>query len=124
MDLTRQIWWIYPENVPRNNGHPAPFPELLPARLTKMYSFAAVPEAGFDGDVILDPFGGYGTTALAAKTLGRRYISIDISKEFTERAVHNLAQRTEHRGFDVMLRRLSDADLNQPTQAQFETEPE
>ena len=110
--------------MPRSNGHPAPFPELLPARLVKMYSFAAVSEVGFEGDVVLDPFGGYGTTALAAKTLGRRYISIDISKQFTEQAAHNLSQRTEHRGFDVMLRRLSDADRNLPVQVKLEAEPE
>ena len=117
IDLTRQIWWIYPENVARSNGHPAPFPELLPARLIKMFSFGAVPEAEYNGDVVLDPFGGFGTTAIAAKTLGRQYISIDVSPAFTQQAVHNVSLRTENRAYDVKLRRLSDADRNNPIQA-------
>ena len=117
MDLTRQIWWIYPENVARNTGHPAPFPELLPARLIKMFSFGATPEAEFGGDIVLDPFGGFGTTAVAAKTLGRQYISIDVSSEFTKQALHNVSLRPENRNYDVKLRRLSDADRNKPTQS-------
>ena len=36
IDLTRQIWWIYPDDVTRNGHHPAPFPELLPMRLIKI----------------------------------------------------------------------------------------
>ncbi|MCZ7584900.1 MAG: site-specific DNA-methyltransferase [Deltaproteobacteria bacterium] len=64
MDLTRQIWWMYPENVPRLEGHPAPFPEALPNRLIAMYSFAAVPEEGFAGDIILDPLAGRERRAL------------------------------------------------------------
>ncbi|MFH1141039.1 MAG: site-specific DNA-methyltransferase, partial [Chloroflexota bacterium] len=64
LDLTRQIWWIYPEDVTRNGHHPAPFPELLPIRLIKMYSFGSLMNQGFAGDIILDPFGGIGTTAL------------------------------------------------------------
>ena len=123
IDLTRQIWWMYPENVSRNGGHPAPFPELLPARLIKMFSFGATPEVGFDGDVVLDPFGGFGTTALAAKTLGRQYISIDVSAEFTRKAAHNVTLRAENRTYDVKLRRLSDADRNQPVQSQFGDSP-
>ena len=119
LDLTRQIWWIYPEDVSRTGRHPTPFPELLPARLIKMFSFGAVPEVGFEGDVILDPFGGVGTTALAAKTLGRRYISVDVSTEFTSRAAQDVALRSENRALDVKLRRLSDADRNRPVQYQL-----
>ena len=123
MDLTRQIWWIYPENVARSNGHPAPFPELLPARLIRMFSFGATPEAGFAGDIVLDPFGGFGTTAVAAKTLGRQYISIDISPSFTEQAIHNVSLRAENRNYDVKLRRLSDADRNMPIQSDLTNFP-
>ncbi len=114
LDLTRQIWWIYPEDVTRNGHHPAPFPELLPMRLIRMYSFGSFVNKDFPGDVVLDPFGGIGTTALAAKTLGRRYISIDISPKYTEMAVHRVASRQENRRYDIKLRKLADADKHAP----------
>jgi DNA modification methylase len=82
MDLTQQIWWMYPENIPRLEGHPAPFPEALPNRLIAMYTFRDVPEADFPGDLVLDPLVGSGTTCLAAKRLGRRYIGIDLNPDF------------------------------------------
>lgn len=110
IDLTRQVWWMYPEDVSRSGDHPAPFPELLPLRLIRMYSFASVSEAGFDGDVVLDPFGGTGTTAVAAKTLGRRFISIDISSAYTSLAKTRVASRQEYRDYDIKLRRLADSD--------------
>jgi DNA modification methylase len=112
LDLTRQIWWIYPENVARNGIHLAPFPELLPARFIRMYTFGAVEECGFEGDIVLDPFGGIGTTAVAAKTLGRQYISIDISQEFTLLARERVFHREKNPTYDIKLRRLADADRN------------
>ncbi len=82
MDLTQQIWWMYPENIPRIEGHPAPFPEALPNRLIAMYTFRSVPEAGFPGDIVLDPLCGSGTTGVAARRLGRRFVEIDLNPEF------------------------------------------
>jgi DNA modification methylase len=82
MDLTQQIWWMYPENVPRLEGHPAPFPEALPNRLIAMYTFRAVPEADFPGDIVLDPLCGSGTTCVAARRLGRRFIGVDLNPAF------------------------------------------
>jgi len=82
MDLTQQIWWIYPENIPRLEGHPAPFPEALPNRLIAMYTFRAVPAVDFPGDIVLDPFVGSGTTCVAARRLGRRFIGIDLNPDF------------------------------------------
>ena len=110
IDLTRQVWWMYPEDVSRSGDHPAPFPELLPMRLIRLYSFASVPEAGFIGDIVLDPFGGIGTTAVAAKSLGRRFISVDISPEYTDVALSRVRSRQEYRDFDIKLRRLADSD--------------
>jgi DNA modification methylase len=86
MDLTSQIWWMYPDNIPRLEGHPAPFPEALPNRLIAMYSFRGVPEAGFPGDLILDPLCGSGTTCAAARRLGRRFVGIDLNPAFCEYA--------------------------------------
>lgn len=116
MDLTRQVWWMYPEDVARNGVHIAPFPELLPARLVRMYTFGGVPESDFLGDVVLDPFGGIGTTAAVAKILGRRYISVDISPTFTEIAQTRVARAVENRRYDIMLRRLADSDRNLASQ--------
>ena len=90
MELIKQIWWMYPENVKRSSGHPAPFPIALPNRLLHMYSFPSVESEGFAGDIVLDPFNGWGTTCVAAKCAGRRFVGIDLSPEFCTTA----AQRT------------------------------
>ena len=83
MDLARQIWQLYPEDVKRVN-HPAPFPISLPNRLIAMYTFARSSDGGrsFKGDMVLDPFCGAGATCVAAKSLGRNYIGINLSAEF------------------------------------------
>lgn len=91
MDLTRQIWWMYPDNIPRREGHPAPFPEALPNRLIAMYSFAAARDHGFAGDIILDPFSGSGTTCVAARRLGRRFVGIDYQPDFCRAACERIA---------------------------------
>jgi len=92
MDLTQQIWWMYPDNIPRRDGHPAPFPEALPNRLIAMYTFGAAQDAGFSGDLVLDPFAGSGTTCVAARRLGRRYVGIELNPEFCSMAQHRLAR--------------------------------
>ncbi len=91
MDLTQQIWWMYPENIPRLEGHPAPFPEALPNRLIAMYTFRAAPEFGFSGDIVLDPFAGSGTTCVAARRLGRRFVGIDLNPHFCAYAQERIA---------------------------------
>jgi len=90
MDLTRQVWWMYPDNIPRQDGHPAPFPEALPNRLIAMYTFRAVPELGFPGDIVLDPFAGSGTTCVAARRLARRFIGIELNQDFCHLAQHRI----------------------------------
>jgi len=84
LDLTQQVWFIYPEDVSRSKGHPAPFPEKLPARLIRLYTFGAYSD--YPGDIVLDPFCGSGTTAVAAKIMKRRYIGFDISEEYIKYA--------------------------------------
>ena len=91
MDLTQQIWWMYPENVPRLSGHPAPFPEALPNRLIAMYTFRDAAELGFAGDIVLDPFLGSGTTAVAARRMGRRFVGIDLNPAFCAHAERRIA---------------------------------
>jgi len=58
----------------KQDKHLAMFPEELPKRLIKMFSFA--------GDIVLDPFLGSGTTSLAARNLGRNSIGYEINKDF------------------------------------------
>jgi len=58
----------------RQNGHIAMFPEELPKRLIKMFSFV--------GETVLDPFAGSGTTALAAKNTDRNSVGFEINPEF------------------------------------------
>lgn len=58
----------------RQDKHLAMFPEELPKRLIRMFSFV--------GDTVLDPFLGSGTTSLAAKNLSRNSVGYEINKEF------------------------------------------
>jgi DNA modification methylase len=63
-------------NIPgeKQNGHLAMFPEEIPRRLIKMFSFV--------GDTVLDPFLGSGTTSLAAKNLERNSTGYEINPDF------------------------------------------
>lgn len=63
-----------------NNPHPAPFPVALINRIISSTS----------AQLILDPFMGSGTTAVAAKQLGRNYIGFEISKEYCEMAINRV----------------------------------
>ena len=89
-NLSMQIWPMYPEDVKRTGGHPAPFPTVLPQRLAMMYSFAEAPAAGFGGDLVLDMFNGTGATTLAARATGRRWLGIDLNPDFCEYAENRL----------------------------------
>jgi site-specific DNA-methyltransferase (adenine-specific) len=66
----------------RQNEHIAMFPEELPIRIIRMFSFKEVPEMGFKGDIVLDPFLGSGTTMKVAKELGRNSIGIELNPKF------------------------------------------
>ncbi len=76
------VWEITQQ---KRSWHPAPFPLELATRCVKSTS----------GDWILDPFIGSGTTALAAQKLGKKYIGIDISKEYCKKAKDRLKNSTE-----------------------------
>jgi modification methylase len=82
LDLTQQVWFMYPEDVKRGGDHPAPFPEKLVARLIRLYCYGAA--AHFPGEIVLDPFAGTGTTCAVAKSMGRRYVGIDINPAYVE----------------------------------------
>lgn len=69
------------------NGHGAEFPTALPGRCIALTSQP--------GDLVLDPFTGSGTTALAAKELGRRFVGFDISEKYIDLATMRLAASSE-----------------------------
>lgn len=79
-------WAIAPEKDMAKYGHPAMFPEELAKRVIKLFSYK--------NDVILDPFNGVGTTTAVAKKLGRKFLGIDISKEYCEKALDRVNQIT------------------------------
>jgi DNA modification methylase len=70
--------WSFPAESATKIGHPAPFPVELPLRLVKLYTF--------EGEVVLDPFMGSGTTAIAALQTNRYYVGYDIEANYVELA--------------------------------------
>ena len=88
MEATVDVWEIPPERASRVD-HPAPFPVALPERLIHMNSYA--------GDLVLDPFVGSGTTAVAAVRTGRHYIGYDTDAGYIEAARRRLDRRTTRR---------------------------
>ncbi len=85
-NLTMQVWPVYPADVQRYGGHPAPFPIVLPLRLIMMYTFKQCHDIGFQGDIVLDMFNGTGATCIAARALERNWIGIDLHPGYCETA--------------------------------------
>jgi site-specific DNA-methyltransferase (adenine-specific) len=73
MEATLDVWSLRPESAKRVN-HPAPFPVELPERFIRLYTYA--------GDVVLDPFIGSGTTAVAAIRNDRRFVGYEAEPEY------------------------------------------
>lgn len=82
LEATIDVWEIPAESATRV-GHPAPFPVELPLRLIELYTYR--------GDLVLDPFVGSGTTALAAVQSGRHYVGFDTEPGYLEIARRRLA---------------------------------
>jgi DNA modification methylase len=81
LSFTKSVW-TFPAESARAVGHPAPFPEELPRRLIQLYTF--------EGDVVLDPFCGSGTTCVAAKNTGRHFLGYEINAEYVQKAEERL----------------------------------
>lgn len=71
--------WEFPQEM--KNSHPAPFPIALIDRIVQSTT----------GQIVLDPFMGSGTTAIAAKKNRRDYIGIEIASEYVEMAEQRIA---------------------------------
>lgn len=86
LEFTKSVWAFPPESSTRV-GHPAPFPVELPYRCIQLYTFK--------DEVVLDPFCGVGTTAIAAIMTGRHFICLDVDPEYVRKARRRIR---EYRG--------------------------
>ncbi|NPV87410.1 MAG: site-specific DNA-methyltransferase [Anaerolineae bacterium] len=82
MEWTKSVWTLNPESA-KKVGHPAPFPVELPYRLIQLYTYT--------GDIVLDPFMGSGSTAIAALKAGRKYIGYEVDAGYVKLAEERLA---------------------------------
>jgi len=87
MEWTKSVWIMNPESA-KKVGHPAPFPIELPYRLIQLYTFTE--------DMVLDPFMGSGSTAIAAWKSGRKYVGYEIDPKYIKLAQERLASHTNN----------------------------
>lgn len=80
---TKSIWRLNTVSA-KKIGHPAPFPVELPARLIDLYSYR--------DDIVLDPFIGSGSTALAARATARHYVGYEIDANYVQLANDRLKE--------------------------------
>ena len=86
-EIANSIWHIAPV-PPGFINHPCPFPEEIPYRLLKLYSYI--------GDNVMDPFNGSGQTTKVASLLKRHYIGIDCQPKYIELARLRLSTEPLH----------------------------
>lgn len=91
LEWTKSVWTINPESAKRV-GHPAPFPIELPYRLIQLYTYA--------GDIVLDPFMGSGSTAIAALISGRKYVGYETEPEYKRLAEKRIALHNKQGNLD------------------------
>lgn len=82
LESTTDTWYMLPESAQRV-GHPAPFPVELPERLIHLYTYR--------GDVVLDPFMGSGTSAVAAVRSARHFVGYETDPNYVEIAERRIA---------------------------------
>ncbi|MGH9120493.1 MAG: DNA-methyltransferase [Acidimicrobiales bacterium] len=83
---TLDVWEIAPESA-RRVGHPAPFPVELPERLVELFTYF--------GDLVLDPFVGAGSTAVAALRCGRHFAGYDLDEGYIQLAEQRVAEERQ-----------------------------
>jgi hypothetical protein len=80
------VWELAPESATRV-GHPAPFPVELPRKLIDLYTY--------EDDLVLDPFMGSGTTAVAALRTGRHFVGFDTDASYVAHAQQRVEKELE-----------------------------
>lgn len=83
LEFTKSVW-SFPAESARRVGHPAPFPVELPYRLIQLYTFK--------DEVVLDPFMGSGSTAIAALKAGRHFVGYEIDLKYLRLAEKRINQ--------------------------------
>lgn len=86
MSYTTDVWNIPSESALRV-GHPAPFPVALPRRLIELYTY--------EGDLVLDPYIGSGSTAIAALRSHRHFVGCETEEEYVTAAKARVAEERE-----------------------------
>ena len=82
-DFIKKVSWsVWEMDVSYTKGHPAPFPDELPSRLIQLYTV--------EGETVLDPFGGTGTTMKVARNLKRNSFLYEINSEYIDLIKENV----------------------------------
>lgn len=87
--------WSFSAASANKIGHPAPFPIELPKRLIEFYSYSE--------NVVLDPFMGSGTTAIAAIKSNRHFIGYEINQEYVKLANERIKELLSQKKIDLFL---------------------
>jgi DNA modification methylase len=105
LDIANNVWHIAPV-PPDHLDHPCPFPEEIPWRLIRLYSYP--------GELVLDPFTGSGQTTKVARHLGRQFVGYETVEKYvalaTQRLDEPLAVRPEQ-----LAAVFEKVDLEEPT---------
>lgn len=83
LSYTKSVWEFPAESATRA-GHPAPFPVDLPYRCIQLYTF--------QGNFVLDPFCGVGSTCIAALRAGRHFVGYDTKQEYVDAALRRIEE--------------------------------
>jgi site-specific DNA-methyltransferase (adenine-specific) len=105
MDIANNVWHIAPV-PPDVIDHPCPFPEEIPDRLIRLYSYV--------DDVVLDPFAGSGQTLKAARQLGRQYVGYETIEKYAQLAKARVTGKPAIRP-QQLIARFDKIALDEPT---------
>jgi site-specific DNA-methyltransferase (adenine-specific) len=95
VEWSKSVWAFSAESA-KKIGHPAPFPVELPKRVIQFYSYS--------GNVVLDPFMGSGTTAIAAIKSKRHFIGYEIKEEYVQLAKKRIKKYLSQQKMDQYLK--------------------
>jgi len=96
-DFIKKVSWsVWEMGVSSTKGHPAPFPDELPSRLIQLYTV--------EGETVLDPFGGSGTTMKVARNLKRNSFLYEINSEYIDLIKENVNSLDSDTRYEIKIR--------------------